>query len=214
MSIQTIIDSASGLEFDRRRIISQSISRSQRIKTAERATSQPWTFTITPAARFNYTANRGTLESIYYADRNIETQVNLANNPGLTWLTAYQGELDSEQLPTLAITATNTTSFVVWVVNTASVGAKIFRAGDFIQPVNSRYPYTVTADVVKGAGTTVVVPLHRPVITSEATTLTGAILVGTSVTFRVVVVDLPNYQIVNKDQVQFSDDFRVVEKVI
>ena len=80
--------------------------------------------------------------------------------------------------------------------------------------MNSRYPYTVTSDVEKGAGNTVTVPLHRPVITSEATTLTGAILVGTSVTFRVVVVDLPNYQIVNRDQVQFSDDFRVVEKVI
>jgi hypothetical protein len=214
MSIQTIINSASGLEFDRRRVVSQSISRSQRIKTAERATAQPWTFTITPAARFNYTANRGTLETIYYADRNIETQVNLANNPGLTWLTAYQGELDGTQLSSLAITATNTTSFIVWVGASVTTGAKIFRTGDFVQPVNSRYPYTVTSDVEKGAGSTVSVPLHRPVLTSEATTLTGSILVGTSVTFRVVVVDLPNYQIVNRDQVQFSSDFRVVEKVI
>ena len=39
--LQTIIDSCVNLEFDRRRIVASSVSRSQRIRTAERMAAQP-----------------------------------------------------------------------------------------------------------------------------------------------------------------------------
>ena len=84
MTFQTIIDSAAQIEFDRRRIIGQSVSRSQRVKTAERAAAQPWTLSVTPKGRFKFSDNRNLLESITVYDRATECQVNLANNPNLS----------------------------------------------------------------------------------------------------------------------------------
>jgi hypothetical protein len=91
----------------------------------------------------------------------------------------------------------------------------LFKAGDFVQPANSRYPYTVTSDVQRGMGTTALLPLNRAIITSENTTITNqTLLVGTQTTMRLLVVELPSYNLVPGGIVQFSGDFRVVEKVI
>ena len=215
MSLQVIIDTATSMEFDRRRIIATSISRSQRIKTAERLTAQPWTFKITPAGAFRFSDNRGVLENLYLNERVEEYQVRLANNPRLSYITAYRGDLDSGQLAGLRTTATSTASITVDLLPAVSSSTIMFRAGDFVQPTNSRYPYTVTGDVVRGSGTTVTLPLNRPIITSENIVLTNqTLLVGTDTTLRLLVVDLPSYNLVPGGLVQFSGDFRVVERVV
>jgi hypothetical protein len=203
------------MEFDRRRIIATSISRSQRIKTAERLTAQPWTFKITPAGAFRFSDNRGVLENLYLNERVEEYQVRLANNPRLSYITAYRGDLDSGQLAGLRTTATSTASITVDLLPAVSSSTIMFRAGDFVQPTNSRYPYTVTGDVVRGSGTTVTLPLNRPIITSENIVLTNqTLVVGTDTTLRLLVVDLPSYNLVPGGLVQFSGDFRVVERVV
>jgi len=215
MSLQVIIDTATSMEFDRRRIIATSISRSQRIKTAERLTAQPWTFKITPAGAFRFSDNRGVLENLYLNERVEEYQVRLANNPRLSYITAYRGDLDSGQLAGLRTTATSTASITVDLLPAVSSSTIMFRAGDFVQPTNSRYPYTVTGDVVRGSGTTVTLPLNRPIITSENIVLTNqTLVVGTDTTLRLLVVDLPSYNLVPGGLVQFSGDFRVVERVV
>jgi len=219
MSLQTIIDTATSMEFDRRRIVATTISRSQRIKTAERLTAQPWSLKITPAGAFRFSDNRGILENLYLQERVEEYSVRLANNPRLSYITAYRGELDSGQLAGLRTTATSTASITIDTL--PSIGGNIttatyiFRAGDFVQPANSRYPYTVTGDIVRGSGTTVTLPLNRPIITSENTTITNqTLLVGTNTTLKLLVVDLPSYNLVPGGLVQFSGDFRVVERVV
>jgi hypothetical protein len=215
MSLQVIIDTATSIEFDRRRIISTSISRSQRIKTAERLTAQPWSFKITPAGAFRFSDNRGVLENLYLNERVEEYQVRLANNPRLSYITDYRGELSSTQLTGLRTTATSTASITVDLLPSVSSATIVFRSGDFVQPANSRYPYTVTGDVLRGTGTTVTLPLNRPIITSENIVLTNQSLrVGTDTTMRLLVVDLPSYKIVPGGLVQFSSDFRVAERVV
>ena len=219
MSLQVIIDTANSIEFDRRRIVATSISRSQRIKTAERLTAQPWTFKITPAGAFKYSDNRGVLEVLYLNERVTEYTVRLANNPRLSYLTQYRGDLDSAHRAALRTTATSTASIVIDQLpdlgDPITTATYIFRAGDFIQPANSRYPYTVTEDVQRGSGTTVTLPLNRAIITSENTTITNqTLLIGTDTTMRLLVVDLPSYNIVPGGIVQFSGDFRVAERVI
>jgi len=214
MTFQTIIDSAAQIEFDRRRIIGQTVSRSQRIKTAERAATQPWTLTVTPSARFNFTRNRSLLESITVYDRATECLVNLANNPKLSYLTAYQGEMDPVDFAALTITNFTATSVTIGGLPTTSTSTVIFRAGDWIQPALSRYPYTITADVVRGTESVVTATVHRPLISSEATTITGAVLIGNSCTLRVVAAQIPTYTLVYKDQFQFNDAFKFVEKII
>jgi hypothetical protein len=215
MSLQTIIDTATSMEFDRRRIIATTISRSQRIKTAERLTAQPWSLKITPAGAFRFSDNRGVLENLYLKERVEEYSVRLANNPRLGYITAYRGDLDSGQLAGLRISAVSTASFTVNTLPTVDSSTVMFRAGDFVQPANSRYPYTVTGDVTRGTGSTITLSLNRPVITSENITLTSqALNIGTDTTLRLLVVDLPSYNLVPGGLVQFSGDFRVVERVV
>jgi hypothetical protein len=225
MSIQTIIDKAQAIEFDRRAVVAQSVSRSQRIKTAERNTGQPLQMTVTPPGMLRYSANRGVIEAIMTTDRVTEVQVNLANNSKLNYLTSYQGGLRLNQaqavtisaftltsmtlgnLPTIGSTTTNTTTFV-------TSSTVIFASGDYIQPAGSRYPYIVSNTVIRGTDSVVTATVHRNLITSEATTVTGAILVGNSCTFRMIVNTLPTYKLVSNDRVQFTGDFSLIEKII
>lgn len=214
MTIQTIFNSAQRIEFERRRIVGQTISRSERLRVSERASSQAFEFKITPIARFPYKAVRYIIESIMNKDRFEETQVNIANTPGLWYITEYTGQCTPGQLAPITVsTWTNTT---VHLANLPSVSTStiIFKAGDWIQPLHSRYPYIVAEDVLKGAGTTATMTVHRPLITTENTTVTSTLLVGTATTLRLVVSELPTYQLVQKDWAEFTGDFTVIERII
>jgi len=330
MSIQTIIDRASAIAFDRRRISAQSISRSQRVKTSERAAAQPMQLTVTPPAMMRYSQSRQIIEAIQTNDKVVETQINLANNPKLSYITAYQGELTSGQ--TTAMTITNFTATTVTIGGLPSIGAtltsrtvnltaksfadtvapvynkalstsrtdflitdaaydadwqkikvgdvlsaatyitgsqtissitrnyitiqgtgftrivmsaapnasspdatfndsanvtvadtfttyvsaytQVFLPGDFIQPVNSRYPYIVTNTVTRGTNTVVTATVHRPAITSEAISLVTPMKIGNSCTFQMIVATLPTYRIVPYDLMEWRDDFVLFEKII
>ena len=222
--IQTIIDSCQTMEFDRRRIVGQSISRSQRTRVAERTSAQPWTFKVTPKASWSYSSNRDLIESITLTDRFSETEINLANNTKLQYLTSYQGKLTNTQLSALTVTnfvtATMTVSGLPAIGGTDKNGSAItsstviFAAGDFIQPNNSRYPYTVTAPVLRGSTSTVSIITNRPRITSEAVTITGPLKIGNNVTWRMVIAELPTFQLVPYNRFQWTGDFSLIEKVI
>ena len=215
MSVQNIIDKAQQIEIDKRRVVGQTISRSQRIKTAERSTAQPWRFKITPPGSLPWTASRGFMEVIDLNDRVGEYEISLNNNPGMNYITAYQGSLNNTQLNSMTIHAVGTSSFVLTNLPSVSADTVLFRPGDFIQPANSRYPYSVSSTSTRGINTTTSVTLNRPVVTSEGITLQGLQLkVGNSCTWRVVVAALPSYQLIPMRQVQYTGDFELIEKVI
>ena len=115
-ALQTIIDSAAKIEFDRRRIVGQSVSRSQRLRTAERTSAQAWMMTVTPKPAWTYSSNRDLIEGITYVDRSRETQVNLANNANMSYLTAYQGAMTAGQITALRVTATSTQTITLDVL--------------------------------------------------------------------------------------------------
>ena len=215
MSIQNIIDKCQQIEIDKRRIVGQTISRSQRIKTAERSTAQPWRFKITPPGMLPWTASRGFIQVIDFNDRVGEYEISLNNNSGMNYITAYMGSLTSAQLNSMTIHEVGTSSFTLTNLPSVGSGVVMFQPGDLIQPANSRYPYTVATTSTRGFNTTTSVTLHRPVITSEGITLQGLQLkVGNSCTWRVVVAGLPTYQLVPMQRVQYTGDFELVEKVI
>ena len=215
MSIQNIIDKCQQIEIDKRRIVGQTISRSQRIKTAERSTAQPWRFKITPPGMLPWTASRGFIQVIDFNDRVGEYEISLNNNSGMNYITAYMGSLTAGQLNSMTIHAVGTSSFTLTNLPSVGSGVVMFEPGDLIQPANSRYPYTVATTSTRGINTTTSVTLHRPVITSEGITLPGLQLkVGNSCTWRVVVAGLPTYQLVPMQRVQYTGDFELVEKVI
>ena len=215
MSIQNIIDKCQQIEIDKRRIVGQTISRSQRIKTAERSTAQPWRFKITPPGMLPWTASRGFIQVIDFNDRVGEYEISLNNNSGMNYITAYMGAITQGQLNSLTIQAVGTSTITITDMPSVSSSTVIFAQGDIIQPANSRYPYTVANTVTRGLTTTTSVTLHRPIITSEGISLVGqGLAVGNSCTWRVVVAGLPTYQLVPMQLVQYTGDFELVEKVI
>jgi hypothetical protein len=215
MSIQNIINSAQQIEFDRRRMVGQSVSRSQRIKTAERSTGQPWKFKVTPPAQLPWTASRAFIEVIDFNDRVNEYTISLNDNPGMNYITAYQGGMSQAQLNDLTISTSTTSTLVLTTLPTTATTTVMFKPGDIIQPENSRYPYSVTAEVLRGATSTITVPLHRSIITSENINLmTQGVKVGNSATWQVIVTGLPTYSLIPMRQVQYTGDFELIEKII
>ena len=225
MSIQNIINRAQQIELDRRRVVGQSISRSQRVKTSERSTSQPWKFKVTPPGSLSWADSRGFIEVINLQDRVEEYQITLAGSAGLNYITEYQGGFNSTQTNTMTIASVSTASMVL--TNLPDLGDNIrhneyvltstvvLSVGDLVQPANSRYPYAVTSTVLRGSTTTVTVSLNRPIVTSEDITLTGEnVLVGNQVTWRVLVSGLPTYKLIPGRRVQYTGDFELIEKVI
>jgi hypothetical protein len=215
MSIQNIIDNAQQIEIDRRRMIGQSVSRSQRVKTAERSTSQPWKFKVTPPGMLSWATSRGFIEVINLNDRANEYEISLNNNPGMNYITEYQGECTPSQLNALTIYAQSTSTLTLTNLPTIGQNSVLFAQGDLIQPANSRYPYAVAATVLRGATTTTNVTLHRSIITSENINLVGQhVKVANSCTWRMLVSALPTYQLVPGRFVQYTGDFELIEKVI
>lgn len=215
MSLQSIIDRAQSIEIDRRKIAGQTVSRSQRIKTAERASAQPWKFRVSPPGMMPLSTSRQIIETIDSADRIQETQVKLSNTPGMRYLTEYQGSLAKADLDAITIISTGTSTLTLTNLPSVSSSTVVFRQGDFIQPANSRYPYTVSETVLRGSSTTTTVTLHRNIISSEGVNLVGQTLVyGNTCTWRVVVTGLPTYQHVPGRNVQYTGDFELIEKII
>jgi len=224
MSIQNIINGAQQIEIDRRKIAAQTISRSQRIKTAERASSQPWRFKITPPAVLNWADSRGFIEVIDFNDRVTEYEISLNGRAGMNYITEYQGNLTQLQLN--ATSATSYTTSTVTIGNLPAIGSTatvglissstvVFAAGDFIQPINSRYPYSVVNTVYRGTGTSITVDLGRPIITSENINIANyGVKVGNSVTWRVVVASMPVYSLIPNRRVQYNGTFDLIEKII
>ena len=191
MSFQTIINIQQRMNVNNRRVVGQQVSRAGYVTTAQYLTAVPWVFTVQPHAFLYYPQVRDVIQSIDNADRQNPQNITF-NTDTLSWFTAYQGSLTTGQANALTLSAVPAAnSQTISVGNLPSVGTTviIFKAGDFIQL--GSYVYKVTAEVLRGATSTVSVNLHRPVIgTPTVGTLTA---VGSAVVFPVVAESCPTY---------------------
>jgi hypothetical protein len=218
MSLQIIIDTAQKISFDRRQVVGQTISRSQRIKTAKRNAANPLLLTVTPSQLFSYSSARDMVEGIMINDRFEEFQIKLGNNVKTAYLNEYRGQLPQDKLA--AMTITNFTLNQVSIGglpildSTVTTTTILLKSGDWIQPANSRYPYIVTQDVLRGSDSIVTATVHRNLITSENTSVSGTFLVGTGTSLRLIITDLPTYELGMHKFLNWSGDFKLVEKII
>jgi len=67
--LQDVIDTAVNIEFNRSKLVAQTISRSGRISTASRNWANPYRFTVTPKPVWLYADARAMIETIYRNDR-------------------------------------------------------------------------------------------------------------------------------------------------
>lgn len=219
MSLQNIINNSTQIIVERTKIASSTLSRSGRYASALQISNQPFMFTVSYQPMATYSAVRGVLEEIDRLDVTQSEAIEIgSSNSGLSWITAYQGDLSSAQLGQITATGTTgaqTIDLDLSSVTGASSGDYVFKKGDYVQLDTAyRYPYTVTQDVLFGIGGTVTVSLNRPFITQSGYTVTGkGILTGSDCTWTVKMLAKPTYQMLPSRYVEFTGDFTLIETI-
>ena len=216
MSLQTIIDNAVSIEFVRRKLAGQSVSRSGQVKIASVANSMPWQMIVEPRPGMRYADYRSLTEEIDRLDRVFIEVVDIGNtNPRLSYITEYQGTLTGAELSTITVASASALTITLNVNSFTGSNKVVFEPGDFIQLAgNYKYPYTVTSRVLRGSGSTVEVPISRPFIDQAGYTEVGAgILVGKNVTWQMVMTKKPSYRVIPGGFLEWADVFELVEVI-
>lgn len=216
MSLQTIIDNATYVEFDIREQSGATMSRSGHYKTADRNVNV-YSFTVGMHNGLKYSTNRSVIQDLYTTGSTTEANISLNNNSGMNYLTAYQGDIAGAQINNITMVGVNGSEIYINCSGATGSG-NLFKKGDYIQPKGNtdtyRYPYQVTSDVTFSTGANVTVPVHRPVLSQNGVALTsGGIKVGNDVRWQVKITNLPKYTIVPHDLLQFTADFELVEVI-
>jgi hypothetical protein len=226
MSLQTILSICESIGINDQRFVGQTISRNQRIITSEILTVVPFAFDMKPMNYLLYSQNRGTLNGLRIADKSLEQYLNFGTTGWVNYIN-YQGNMTSGQIATCQWqTSSANKVLVLGSLPSISSTAYIVRVGDFCQV--GRYSYIATADVQRGGGSTVNIPVHRNLIATLASPVnavigqygTTASLGGatyTGITFPVVLREYPTYTLVpmtNDSFLQWSGTFKAFESVL
>lgn len=197
-----------------------------RISTSEILTTQPFQFTIKPMNYLQYSTNRAVLSALRVADRIVEQYLNFGTTGWLNYI-KYQGDMSGVQAAACQVqTSSANKTIVLGSLPAITSTLYIVKTGDFIQI--GRYAYIATADVQRGGGATVSIPVHRSLMTtvSVATaavigqygttaSLGGSTYTGT--TFPVVMRDYPTYTLVpmtNDSFISWDGAFSALEVVL
>lgn len=215
MGIQNIVDEATFLTVDKRKLASQTISRSGRLKTAEVTSAVPYRFTVGVHEGLTYSTHRDVLEQLDSLDVVTEEQIDIGStNTGLSYVTEYQGGITSGTITCVGFDGSEL------YVNTSGVSGSgtLFKKGDFLQPVGNtggyRYPYQVTSDVSYSAASNVTIPVHRPVLEQTGVALTsGNVVKGSDVQWYVKMTNKPAYTILPHDRFTLDDNLELVEVI-
>lgn len=226
MSLNTILAISQSVGINDHRFVGQLVSRNQRISTSEVLTVVPFEFEMQPMNYLLYSQNRSLLNSLRIPDKALEQYLNFGAT-GWTNYIDYQGEMTGVQIAACNWqTASANKTLVLGDLPAISSTAYIVKAGDFCQV--GRYAYIATADVQRGAGSTVNIPVHRNLIDAlvspvaavigqygNTISLGGSVYVG--VTFPVILKEYPTYTLMpysNDSFIQWSGSFRAFESVL
>lgn len=226
MSLQTILSVAESVGINDHKFVGQMLSRNMRLSTAEILTVQPFEFDIRPMNYLLYSKNRGVLSVLREVDRQGEQYLNFGSTGWLNYI-AYQGDMTGVQINATAIqTATTGKTIVLGSLPAIASTSFIVKVGDFIQI--DRYSYIATANVQRGASSTVNIPVHRTVMTTVSAPI-GAVIgqfgtttalggsTYTGITFPVIMRDYPTYTLVpmtNDSFIAWNGSFKAIEVVL
>jgi hypothetical protein len=226
MSLNTILSVCESIAINDQKLVGQVLSRNQRISTSELLTVQPFEFTMKPMNYLLYSQNRTVLSTLRTNDKATEQFLNFGSTGWLNYI-AYQGDMTSVQIGACAWqTSSANKTLVLGSLPSISATAYIVKTGDFCQV--GRYAYIATADVLRGSGSTVNIPVHRNLITTLASTVqcvigqygTTIALGGgtyTGITFPVILKEYPTYTLVpmtNDSFISWNGAFVAFEDVL
>lgn len=234
MSLQHIINSCNQIQVNRRKVVGIQSTRNETYKTAETPTRNPWKFSIQSSNALVYSDARQILEELDRLDRRTYEDITFSDNPNMSWMFAYQGDMSSAQIASLTVT-----SFIgnqLTLGNLPSLGSSgiMFKPNDILQIIGYPYPFTVVgpaitqanqpaANVLRGSGSTLTLTVHRPNFIID-NIIGRNIIVGPAVRFRVLCPNMPTYklvpgaqrmnaqgQLINNARIEFDSTFDVVE---
>ena len=226
MSLTTILSISESVGINDHRFVGQVVSRNQRISTSEITTVVPFEFDMKPMNYLLYSQNRSVLNSLRIPDKALEQYLNFGSTGWVNYI-EYQGDMTSGQISSCQWqTSSANKTLVLGSLPSISSSAYIVRVGDFCQV--GRYAYIATADVTRGGGSTVNIPVHRNLIATLSTPVNAVIgqfgttisLGGspyTGVTFPVILRDYPTYTLIpmtDDSFIQWSGNFKAFESVL
>ncbi|MEI7757655.1 MAG: hypothetical protein WCI80_01290 [Bacteroidota bacterium] len=228
MSLNQILAISEAVGINDHRFIGTMISRNQRISTSEIMTVVPFNFDMKPMNYLLYSQNRALLNSLRIPDMALEQYLNFGTTGWVNYI-AYQGDMTSGQLATCQYqtsTTIGTKNIILGNLPSISSALYVVKQGDFLQI--DRYAYIATADVLRGSGTTVTIPVHRNILT-QLTSVQNAVIgqygttislggsTYTGITFCVILRAYPTYTlmpITNDSFIQWSGAFTAFENVL
>jgi hypothetical protein len=225
-SITDILAIAESVSINDQRFIGQVISRNQRISTSEILTVVPFQFEFKPHNYLQYSTNRALLANLRYYDKALPQYLNFGSTGWVNYI-AYQGSMTSGQIASCQWQISSAAkNLVLGSLPSISSTAYIVKAGDFCQV--GLYSYIATADVLRGSGSTVTIPVHRNLITTlvsavnavigqYGTTISMGGSTYTGVTFQIVLQQYPTYTLVpmtNDSFVAWNSTFKAMELVL
>ena len=229
MSLTNILAISETVGINDQRFVGQVVSRNQKISTSEILTVVPFAFEMKPMNYLLYSQNRSLLNSLRIPDKSLTQYLNFGTTGWENYI-YYQGEMTSGQISTSQWQTSSANKNLVLgnLPNNTDMPSNkyIVRAGDFCQV--GLYAYIATADVLRGSGSTVTIPVHRNLITILVSPVNAVIgQYGTTVsmggtnytgtTFQVVLRDYPTYTLVpmtNDSFIQWSGSFKAFESVL
>jgi hypothetical protein len=226
MSLSLILANSESVGINDQRFVGQVVSRNQRISTSEILTVVPFAFEMKPMNYLLYSKNRALLNSLRIPDKSLQQYLNFGSTGWVNYI-AYQGDMTSGQIATCQWqTASLNKNLVLGNLPTISSSTVMVKAGDFCQV--GLYAYIATADVLRGSGSTITIPVHRNLITTLTTPVNAVIgQYGTTVsmggstytgtTFQVVLREYPTYTLIpmtNDSFIEWSGTFKAFESVL
>jgi hypothetical protein len=225
-TLNTILAIAESVTINDQRFVGQILSRNQRISTSEIIGVQPFSFEMKPMNYLLYSQNRQLLSALRTADREFEQYLNFGTTGWANYI-YYQGDMTSAEISACQYqTSSANKTIVLGSLPTMGATEYIVKTGDFLQI--DRYSYIATANVQRGSGSTVNIPVHRTIMTTLASPMNAVIgqygttqsiggntYIGT--TFPVILQQYPNYTLIPMTDDSFigwTGTFKAIEAVL
>lgn len=226
MSLNQILAISESVSINDHRFIGQMLSRNQRISTSEIQTVVPFSFEMKPMNYLLYSQNRTLLNSLRIPDMALEQYLNFGTTGWASYI-AYQGDMNQGQIVGCQWqTSSENKILVLGNLPTIESTKYIVKIGDFCQV--GLYSYIATADVLRGEGSTVNIPVHRNLITTLVSPVNAVIgefgttvsMGGdtyTGITFQVILRSYPTYTLMpyaNDSYISWNGSFTAFESVL
>jgi hypothetical protein len=229
MSLNQILALSESVLINDHRFVGQMLSRNQRISTSEIQTVVPFSFEMKPMNYLLYSQNRTLLNSLRIPDMALEQYLNFGTTGWANYI-YYQGDMIQGQIVASQwqTSSANKTLVLGSLPNNEDMPSNLYivKAGDFCQV--GLYSYIATADVLRGTGSTVNIPVHRNLITTlispvnavlgqYGTTVSMGGNAYTGITFQVILRQYPTYTLMpyaDDSYINWNGTFTAFESVL